>query len=299
MSKRKFLILFAVLAIIALFAATEVPAQVRPGTCVGGAYTVTTAAEFPRFVTVSDEVCKNERNDWVGGIAWQYTLTCDTARDCAKINKLHVYVPSVPDQYIEVLAPHVGDRGEGGLSTCIGDYILNGVMVSVPPVEGGSDTEATFAFCTTDVSTFGLVSLTISTGKSGLISCAGVNDDLVPIMDDQGSVGIVGPGFDISDFVPSSDVQIDVPDDPDNPGVDEYVTAKKDGNGCIKEFRKRNGDLIPWTQGKPFWVNQDNDHVDCGGLENKKCRGCFVNVKDGSFYYWDPILSRYVCYWGC
>jgi len=194
MPKRKSLILFTlVIAMVALFAATQVMAQQLPLTCSDGTFTMTPApGDFPRFDDDGDEC-------GIPGWVWDYIVSAGSKKDMSAITKIFYYAPSqAPDNVGVINTPkvHVYERGEGALNTTYGQGIYNGITWDSTEFSGASDYQITISFCT-QTQTKGIISAAF-VGARFIRGCeASVEDDLGPVG------GIVGPS--VAPVLPSRD----------------------------------------------------------------------------------------------
>lgn len=264
-----------VIAVFALFAATEVRAEERPLQCLADPYTITPATDvdFPYF---SPGPGKCGTQDCY---VWTYIIT---GGDLAKINKVHFFIPSFPPNVIEgenleEWADHIALRGVGGVSTDFGELNYAGIVVSVTPVSGASDTRVKIA--TKSVSTYGMIVPVVSTGKKQL-GCVALHADGSPWNDVQGPVGgIVGPGFDISEIIfaaKSEDINL--------PAGGCVRVKRHPITGCIQNFKRCNDDDISLFPGRPDWL--DEDIADFGDPANRRCRGGMITTSGSPYVYW-------------
>ena len=275
----------AVLIMIAMMGATGVLAADQPPLeCTDGKFTIlpiaTSAGEFPRPAGESE--CGGS-----GGWVWDYIVTAGE-KELNALTKMHIYIPSLPPQTIEVLgAEHVSLRGEGGVSTPFGKGNYNGIVVSLTPVAGASATTLEFNFCT-DVNTTGTVSIIFDTARSET-GCAALE------IDDQGRLGgIIGPGFGPSQYaVLETDKRMEIG------ASGGTVCAKKHPmTGCIKYFyscedTNQNPEPLPSQVDSPVFI--DGQIVDMGNLEDPLCREAIFARKGSPIQYWGYANGKYYC----
>jgi hypothetical protein len=271
------LLFTVVIAIVALFAATEVRAEERPLQCLADPYTITPATDvdFPYFSPGPGECGTQDC------YVWTYIIT---GGDLAKINKVHFFIPSFPPnviegEYLEGSANHIPLRGVGGLSTDFGELNYAGIVISVTPVSGAGGTRIMIA--TKSVSTYGMIVPVVSTGKKQL-GCVALDANGDLWTDVQGPVGgIVGPGFDISGFVAVADFQdINLPEG-------GCVRVKRHPvTGCIQNFKRCDsaGTNIQPTTTRPDWLTEDI--ADFGDPTNLRCRGGMITTSGSPYVYW-------------
>ena len=235
--------------------------------------------EFPR---PAEEGECNSSTDWV----WEYVVMAGE-KQLQALTKIHVYIPSLPPETIEVSAQHVSQRGQAGVSTPFGNGNYNGIVLSMTPVAGASSNYVEFSFCT-DVNTTGTVSVLFDTSKSET-GCAAFETDF------QGPVGgIIGPGFGPSQFAAlETDKRIQLGD---SGGV---VCAKKHPRtGCIKYFyncsdTNQNPEPLPSQTDSPIFI--DGQIVDMGDLEDPLCREAIFARKGSPIVYWGYANGKYYC----
>jgi len=255
-----------------------------PLECTDGKFTVMPIAsavgEFPRAAEEGE--CNG-----LGGWVWEYIVTAGD-KELQALTKLHVYIPSLPPNIIEVFdAEHIADRGEGGVSTPFGKGNYNGIVLSLTPVAGASSNYVEFSFCT-DVNTTGTVSVLFDTAKFETGCATGEVDSQGPIG------GIIGPGFGPSQFAAlETDKRIQLGD---SGGV---VCAKKHPRtGCIKYFyncsdTNQNPEPLPSQTDSPIFI--DGQIVDMGDLEDPLCREAIFARKGSPVVYWGYANGKYYC----
>jgi hypothetical protein len=272
-----------IIMVMLLGSAGASAADQLPLVCGDGTFTVMPytdgAGEFPRPAVEGE--CSSS-TDWV----WEYLISADE-KQLQALTKLHVYIPSLPPETINVYGQHVADRGEGGVSTPFGKGNFNGVVVSLTPLAGASSTTAIFKFCT-DVNTTGTVSVLFDTAKSET-GCAALDEP----PDFQGSVGgIIGPGFGPSPYaILETDKRIQLGE---SGGI---ICAKKHPRtGCVKYFydcSDTSQQPLPWQE-TPAFI--DGELVDLGDLESPLCREAIFARKASPISYWGSVGGKYVCF---
>jgi hypothetical protein len=274
----------AVLIMVMMLGASGVAAADGPPLeCTDGTFTVLPIAsaggEFPR---PAEEGECNSSTNWV----WEYIVMAGD-KELQALTKLHVYIPSLPPETIEVSAQHVAARGEGGVSTPFGKGNYNGIVLSLTPVAGASSNYLYFSFCT-DVNTTGTVSVLFDTARSETGCATGESDFQGPIG------GIIGPGFGPSQFaVLETDKRIQLGD---SGGT---VCAKKHPmTGCIKYFyscsdTNQNPEPLPSQTDSPVFI--DGQIVDMGDLEDPLCREAIFARKGSPIVYWGYANGKYYC----
>lgn len=290
--------LFTVMAaIIALFAAADVMAQCTdtspPQQCTAG----TGGLQFTVYPYTDPDhpfpfpVEAGETYDGVlfieKGYVWRYTIEGPTS----KLGHVMHFIPYRCDDPIRVVAhppngawfaPCVGDSNTG-----YGAGICDGIVVTLQyQVETNKIARGWFA---TNKELYGLNSLGVHVGPTKVLGCVATETvDGVDIV----VGGIIGPGYDIAEWIPSNLEQII------QVGQTTIGVRRHPVTGCIKCFFDPDASgrpCLPWDAAPPEWV--EGFLQDCGDLSgmNRHCRECVMYVHGSPGCYWAYSEKRWKC----
>jgi hypothetical protein len=258
-----------VIAIVALFLATQVMAQTRPLECTStdGKLKLSPSPAASAFPQPDDgTICGAPGNFWL------FRATANNPKFLAKINKIYFYIPSSPPNIIEVY--YASEPGGGGISGW-GSGVYNGVVVTAQQYSGANDPYKEVGFCTSpDIASYGLISAVFDTGTGGELGCEAI--------DAAGTIigGIIGPGFDVGEVVLGPDAEdVSLP-------LGNCVRVKRHPwTGRIQNFTRCDGPSTPIPR-RDSWGTEDIDIVDFGDPANRGVRGGIIATSGGSTVYW-------------